>query len=196
MVTGRVTQRGDRLTVQAELIDVAGIAQLWGDQFDRPLVDVLVVQADISKAIAERLRLHLSREDEGSLTADAPKDAVVYQLYLKGRHETDKRTREGYAAATSLFEQAIARDPWYARAHAGLADVYLWQSYWGYLPVGEGYRKALTAANKAVALNERSADGHAALGWLLLFHEWKWAESAREYERALALDPSSARSHA
>jgi TolB-like protein/Tfp pilus assembly protein PilF len=196
VVTGRVMQRGDRLTVQAELIDVAGIAQLWGDQFDRPLVDVLVIQADISKAIADGLRLHLSREDERKLTADAPADAVAYQLYLKGRHETDRRTPEGYANATSLFEQAIARDPSYARAYAGLADVSLWQSYWGYLPAAEGYGKALTAANKAVALNEGSADGHATLGWLRLFVERDWAASAREYQRALALDPSSARTHA
>jgi len=193
VVTGRVTQRGDRLTVQAELIDAVGVAQLWGDQFDRPLADVLTVQAEISKAIADNLRLHLTREDEQGLTADAPKDGVAYQLYLKGRHEIFKRTRTGYAAATQFFEQAIARDPSYARAYAGLADVYLWQAYWGYLPSADGYTKALRAANQAVALDDRSGDAHASLGWLNLYYRWNWTESAREYERAIALDPNNAR---
>ena len=100
---------------------MAGVAQLWGDQFDRPLADVLALQADISKAIADKLRLHLTSDDERNLTAGAPKDAVAYQLYLKGRHETSKRTRAGFSAATDFFNQAIARDASYARAHAGLA---------------------------------------------------------------------------
>jgi TolB-like protein/Tfp pilus assembly protein PilF len=195
VVTGRVTQRGDRLTVQAELIDVAGVAQLWGDQFDRPLADVLAVQADISKAIADRLRLHLTREDENSLAAGAPKDAIAYQLFLKARHETDRRRRVGFAAATDFFNQAIARDPSYARAYAGLAYVYLWQAYWGYVPSAEAYTKAMAAANRAVALDEGSADAHAALGWLNLYYRWDWAASAREYDRALALDPSAAYIH-
>ncbi len=192
VVTGRVTQRGERLTVHAELIDVVGVAQLWGDQYDRPLADVLAVQADISKAIADKLRLHLSREDEKSLTAGAPKDAVAYQLFLKGRHETDRRTRAGFAAATDFFNQAIVRDPSYARAYAGLAYVYLWQAYWGYLPSADAYTKAMAAANRAVELEDGSADAHAALGWLNLFYRWDWAAAAREYDRALALDPSVA----
>jgi tetratricopeptide (TPR) repeat protein len=117
---------------------------------------------------------------------------VAYELYLRGRHETNKRTREGYTAATTLFEQAIAQDPTYARAHAGLADVYLWQGYWGYLRAGDAYPKAMAAARQAVALDERSADAHASLGWLNLYYLWNWPESTRHYERALTLDPTSA----
>ena len=195
VVTGRVTQRGDRLMVQAELIDVAGVAQLWGEQFDRPIADVLSLQADISRAIADKLRLHLTTEDERNLTAGAPKDAVAYQLYLKGRHETSKRTRAGFSAATDFFNQAIARDASYARAYAGLAYVYLWQAYWGYLPSGDAYPKAMAAANQAVALDSQSADAHAAMGWLNLYYRWDWTGAAREYERALALDPSVAYIH-
>ena len=195
VVTGRVTQRGDRLTVQAELIDVAGVAQLWGDQFDRPMADVLALQADISKAIADKLRLHLTSEDERNMTAVAPKDAIAYQLYLKGRHETSKRTRAGFTAATEFFNQAIARDAAYARAYAGLAYVYLWQAYWGYMPSGDAYPKAMAAANQAVALDSQSADAHAALGWLNLYYRWDWAGAGREYEKALSLDPSIAYIH-
>jgi eukaryotic-like serine/threonine-protein kinase len=192
VVTGRVIQRGDRLTVQAELIDVAKVAQLWGEQFNRPLADVLTVQADISKAIADNLRLRLTTEDEKGLLAHTPTSAVAYQLYLRGQYAAGKRTRDGYHQATQYFNQAIERDPSYALAHAGLADVFIWQAYWGYLPSREAYQKALGAANRAVTLDERLAEGHAALGWISLHHDWDWAKSEREYQRALTLDPTNA----
>lgn len=192
VVTGRVVQRGDRLTIQAELIDVAEIAQLWGDQFERPLEDVLNVQAEISRAIADNLRLRLTREDEKGLTAATPRDAVAYQLYLRGQYATNKRTSESYKQATQYFNQAIERDPSYALAYAGLADAYIWQGYWGYMTSPEAYQKAGVAARQAVALDERSADGHASLAWISLYYQWDWAQSEREYQRALALDPTNA----
>jgi eukaryotic-like serine/threonine-protein kinase len=196
IVTGRVVQRGDRLTIQAELIDAVSVAQLWGDQFDRSLADVLSVQSDISRAIADNLRRQLTQEDEAGLTATAARDPVAYQLYLRARHATLKRTREGYGQATQYLRQAIARDPAYAQAYAGLADAYLKQAYWGYLPSAETYGEAVEAARKALAIDDRSAEAHAALGWLHLYKDWNWRESEQAYQRALALDPTSADIHA
>jgi TolB-like protein/Tfp pilus assembly protein PilF len=195
VVTGRVVQRGDRLTVQAELIDAITVAQLWGDEFDRPLADVLTIQSDIARAIADNLRLQLTGDDERALTARAPRDALAYQLYLKGEYEVGKRKKDGYDRGTEFFKQAIARDPSYAQAHAGMADSYLWQAYWGYLPAREAYQQARAAASRAVALDARSAEGHAALGWISLYHDWNWVESDKAYQRALALDPSSGTTH-
>ena len=196
IVTGRVVQRGDRLTVQAELIDAVSVAQLWGDRFDRSLADLLSVQAEISRAIADNLRRRLTREDQAGLTASAPRDPVAYQLYLRARHATLKRTREGYGQATQYLRQAIARDPAYAQAYAGLADAYVWQAYWGYLPSAETYAQAVEAARKALAIDDRAAEAHAALGWLHLYKDWNWGESEQAYQRALALDPTSADIHA
>ena len=196
IVTGRVVQRGDRLTIQAELIDAESVAQLWGDQFDRSLADVLSMQAEISRAIADNLRRQLTLEDEAGLTASAARDPVAYQLYLRARHATLKRTREGYGQATQYLRQAIARDPAYAQAYAGLADAYVWQAYWGYLPAAETYGLAVEAARRALAIDDRSAEAHAALGWLHLYKDWNWRESERAYQRALALDPTSADIHA
>ena len=195
VVTGRVAQHGDRLTIEAELIDAVSVAQLWGEQFDRPLSDVLTIQADISKAIADKLRLRLTREDEKGLTSGGPRDAVAYQLYLKGDYATHKRTRESYNQATQYFNQAIERDPSYALAYSGLASAYIWQGYWGYVPAAQAYQRALVAAKQAIALDERTADAHAALGWLSLFQGWNWEQSEREFQRALALDPMSAKIH-
>jgi eukaryotic-like serine/threonine-protein kinase len=195
VVTGRVAQRGDRLTIQAELIDAGRVAQLWGEQFDRPLADVLTIQAEIARAIADKLRLRLTGEDERALTAGTPRDAVAYQLYLKGEYAASKRTKEGFIRGTEFFNQAIAHDPSYAAAYAGLADAYIWQGYWGYLPSANAYQKATAAATRAVALDERSSEGHAALGWISLYHDWNWEQSDKEYQRALALDPSSSMNH-
>jgi TolB-like protein/Tfp pilus assembly protein PilF len=194
VVTGRVAQRGDRLTVQAELIDVGSVAQLWGEQFDRRLVDVLSMQAEISKAIAENLRLRLTTEDVKSLGVGATRDAEAYQLYLKGRYARNKRDKESLHKATDYFEQAIARDPLYALAYAGLAGAYVNQIVGGSSAPGDA-PKAIAAATKAVALDDRSADAHAALGYTTFYFEWNWAQSDRELQRALTLDPSNAEVH-
>jgi serine/threonine protein kinase/Tfp pilus assembly protein PilF len=195
VVTGRVRQRGDRLVIQAELIDVGSVAQLWGEQFDLRLADVLSVQADLSKAIADHLRLQLTPADVTSLAAGGTHDAEAYQLYLRGRHQWNKRNRAGLTKAKEYFEQAIARDPSYALAYAGLAQAYASLAAYGYLPGGEAFPKAMTMARKALELDERVADAHAVLGYTSVQYEWNWEQSEREYQRALALDPNSAITH-
>ncbi len=117
---------------------------------------------------------------------------MAYQLYLRGQYATNKRTRESYQQATQYFNQALARDPSYALAYAGLADAYIWQGYWGYLNSADAYQKAVVAARQATTLDDRSADGHAALAWISLYYQWDWGQSEREYQRAIALDPTNA----
>ena len=195
IVTGRVVQRGDRVTVQAQLIDVGSVAQLWGEQFDRRLADVLSVQADLSKAIADHLRLQLTASDVASLATRGTRDAEAYQLYLKAWYASNKRTADGLYRATDYFEQAIARDPLYALAYAGLADAYVSLGYYGYLPGDEAYPKAIVMAKRAIALDERAAGAYAVLGTTSVFHEWNWRQSEQEFQRALTLDPNNAVVH-
>jgi serine/threonine protein kinase/Tfp pilus assembly protein PilF len=195
IVTGRVVQRGDQVSVQAEMIDAANVAQLWGDHFDRRVADMMNVQTDISKAIAENLRLRLTSDDHKVMVAGTTQNAEAYQLYLKGQYEYGKRNRDGYKRASTYFEQAIAQDPSYALAYAGLARVYGRQALFGYLPPGEALPKSIAAARKAIALDEGSADAHAALAYSTLFYEWNWTQSEQELHRALALDPNSAQAH-
>jgi len=196
IVTGRILQRGDRLTVQAELIDAVRVAQLWGEQFDRSLAEVLPVQAEISKAVADHLGLNLTHDDERRVVAGATtQDAAAYQLFLKARYGWNKRNREGLAQATGYFEQAIRRDPSYARAYAGLANARVAQAAYGYLPAGDALLEAVAAATKAVALDDQSAEAHASLGYTELYLRWNWQRSERELQRALALDPRSAWAH-
>jgi TolB-like protein/tetratricopeptide (TPR) repeat protein len=194
IVTGRVVQRGDRFTIQAQLINAETIAQLWGEQFDRPMSDVLAVQTELSKTIAEKLRVRLTNEDEKSLTVGT-RDPAAYELYLKGQHGFSKRNAAGLAQATEYYTQALARDPLYALAYVGLSRAYGTRAYMGYLPQDAAYPKAIAAGKKAIDLDERLATAHAALAPSLLQGEWNWAQSEREFQRALALDPDSADVH-
>jgi TolB-like protein/Tfp pilus assembly protein PilF len=192
VVTGRVVQRGDRLTVQAELIDAVAVAQIWGEQFDRSAADLLGLQREISTAIADSLRLRLSDEEERRLASGGTDSVEAYQAYLKGRFEWNKRTREDLEAAASYFNGAIRIDPKYALAHAGLAQVHILQAFYGYVPAGEGLRQAKRAATEAVKLDDRSADAHAALGWTSMRYEWEWPTGEREFARASELAPENA----
>ena len=195
IVTGRVEQRGDRVSVQAEMIDATNVAQLWGDHFDRSVADMMNVQSDISKAIAENLRMQLTSDDHKMMVAGTTQNAEAYQLYLKGQYEFEKRNGDGYKKASSFFEQAVAQDPSYAMPYAGLAKVYSRQAVFGFLPPGKAFPKAIAAANKAIAIDERSADAHAALAYSTLYYHWNWTQSEQELRRALALDPNNADVH-
>ncbi len=195
IVTGRVEQRGDRVSVQAEMVDATNVAQLWGDHFDRSVADMMIVQSDISKAIAENLRMQLTSDDHKVMVAGTTQNAEAYQLYLKGKFEFAKRNRDGYNKAEAYFQEAIARDPSYAMAYAGLAWVYEGQAFWGFSPASEAFPKSIAAARQAIGLDERIADAHGVLAVSLLNYEWNWAQCEREIHRALELDPNNAEAH-
>jgi serine/threonine-protein kinase len=195
VVTGRVTQRGDQLLVQVELIDVGTVAQLWGERFDRRVADALSIQADLSRAIADNLRLRLTPEDERGLAAGGgTRDEEAYQLYLKGQFELARGNRDGLTRAISYFEQAVARDTAYSLAYSGTAQAYYSLGFYGYLSAGEAYPKAMDMARKAIGLDDRSSEAHSVLGHCLL-GEWRWEQSEREHQRALTLDPNNAAAH-
>jgi TolB-like protein/Flp pilus assembly protein TadD len=195
IVTGSVMQRGDRISVQAEMIDAANIAQLWGDHFDRSVADIMIVQSDISKAIAENLRMQLTSDDHKGMVAGTTQNAEAYQLYLKGQYEYAKRSGDSLRRASSYFEQAITQDPSYALAYSGLARAYGRQAVFGYLTPGQAFPKAIAAARRAIILDERSADAHAALAYSTFYYEWNWMQTEQELHRALALDPNNAEVH-
>jgi eukaryotic-like serine/threonine-protein kinase len=195
IVTGNVVMHGDQVSVEAELIDTSNISQLWGDHFDRSVADMMNVQSDISKAIAANLRLQLTDDDHKVMVAGTTQNPEAYQLYLKGKYENTKGNRDGYARATAFFDQAIAKDPSYAMAYAGLANNYALQADFYYLPPEVALPKAIAAARKAISLDDRLAEAHALLGMSILSEEWNWTQAEQEIQRALALDPNNAMAH-
>ena len=195
VLTGRLLQRGARLILKAELVNVADGALLWGERYDRQMTDLFATEEALARDIAEQLRLRLSGDNERRLARSPAADAATYQLYLKGRYHWNKRTAEGLRKSVQLFEQAIDRDPAFALAYAGLADAYTNLGGWGHLPPREAYPRAKTAASRALALDEHLAEAHASLGMVRKEYDWDWAGAERSYLRALQLNPNYAIAH-
>jgi serine/threonine protein kinase/Flp pilus assembly protein TadD len=195
LVTGRVTQRGDYLSVSAELVDAREDKQLWGEQYSQKLADMVSIQQEIATAVSGNLRVRLTSEEKTRLNKSSPTNPDAYQLYLKGRYLANQATAEGLQKSIEYFQQAIDKDPGYALAYAGLADSYsAVGGNWMYLPPSETLPKAKAAAKKALELDDTLAEAHAALAYATFF-DWDWPSAEREFKRAIELNPSSALSH-
>src|ERR1700687_2457642 len=191
VVTGRVVQRGDQIVVSSELIDARTNRNLWGDQYDRKMSDLIAVQRDITGAISARLRERLSAAPSKEVARGGTNDPEAYQLYLKGRYCWGKRTSESLGKAKEYFNQAIQKDPNYAQAYVGLADYYNVVADYSPVPESEAAAGARAAAEKALAIDGSLAEAHNALAashWARL----EFADAEREFQRALEISPNYA----
>ena len=196
LVTGRVLQRGDDLSVSVEFVDAREDKQLWGEQYSRKLADITSVQQDIATAISGNLRVRLTSEEKTRSAKTYAANPEVYQLYLNGRYHANKGTYDGLMKGIEYFQQAIAKDPNYALAYASLADSYVELGGWlTYLPPSEAGPKAKAAAMKALELDDSLGEAHAALARAQYYFGWDWPSAEREFKRAVELNPNSAISH-
>lgn len=187
VVTGRMRRHGDIISIQADLIDLENVAQLWGQHYDHKLSDVLLVQDDISRDIFENLRLKLNVDEKKQLEA--------YGLYLKGRNAWNKRTGDALLQAIDYFNQAIQIDSNNSAAYAGLADCYNMLVVYGRLTPKEGFPKAKEAAVKALEIDEGSAEAHSSLAFIKFRFDWDRAATEREFQTAIKLKPAYAPAH-
>ena len=187
VVTGRVHRRGDTISIQADLIDLDSVSQIWGQHYERRLSDILLVQEEISRDIFENLRLKLNVEEQKQLEA--------YRLYLKGRNAWNKRTREGMQQGIEFFQQAINADPNYAAAYAGLADCYNMQVIYGVSEPKDGFPKAKEAAVKALEMDETLAEAHSSLAFIRFRWDRERVEAEREFQLAIKYKPTYAPAH-
>jgi serine/threonine-protein kinase len=195
VLTGRVHQRGDMLTIQVDLVDTRDGSQLWGEQYVRKLSDILIVQQSISREVSEKLRLKLSGEQQEQLTKRYTESTEAYELYLRGRYHWNKRTTDGLMKGIEYFQQAIQADPNYALAYAGLADSYNVLSTNGVRPPREAFPRAKEAAEKALALDDTLAEAHSALAFIKTVYEWDWHGAEKEFRRAIELNPKYSNAH-
>ncbi|HEU4506897.1 MAG TPA: winged helix-turn-helix domain-containing protein, partial [Pyrinomonadaceae bacterium] len=187
VVTGRMRRHGDIISIQADLIDLQNVAQLWGQHYDHKVSDALLVQDDISRDIFENLRLKLNVEEKKQLEA--------YRLYLKGRNAWNKRTGDALQQAIEYFNQAIAIDPNYGEAYAGLADCYNMLVVYGRLKPTEGFPKAKEAATRALEINENSAEAHTSMAFIKFRFDWDRTATERGFQTAIKLKPAYAPAH-
>ncbi len=175
ILTGRVTQRGENLSISVELVNASDKTQMWGEQYDRKMSDLLATQREIAGEIVEKLKLKVSREEKG-LAKHYTESNEAYQLYLKGRFYWNKRTAEALKKSIDHFNQAIDIDPHFALAYAGLADCYVVPA--NRLPPREAMPKAKAAAIRALELDETMAEAHASLGRVLAAYDWDWRNTS------------------
>jgi len=193
VVTGRVVQRGDGLSISVELIDVRDNRHLWGEQYNRRLPDILAVQEEISAEISGKLRPKLSGDARKRLTKRYTQSTEAYRLYLQGRYYWNKKTPAGFNRGIEYFKKAIEADPSYAPAYAGLANLYYNLANYNFALMSprEAWAKAKTAALEALKIDDTLAPAHASLALVAYQWEWDWPNAEKEFKRALQLDPSS-----
>jgi adenylate cyclase len=193
LLTGRVRQRGDGLTIGVELINTQDNSQMWGQQYNRKLADVFAVQEEIAKEVSEKLRLKLTGTEKEQLAKRPTENLKAFQYYMQGRAAAQRRTNADLLESVSYFEKALQEDNRYALAYAGLSDAYANLGYYGSIAPIEGRRKAEEAARKALELDDNLAEAHVALGLIYIgFAPSNFAVGDRELRHAIELNPNLA----
>lgn len=195
ILEGSVARAGDRVRVTIQLIQAASDTHLWAKSFEREIGDVLALQNEIARAVAEQIETSLTTDEQKRLTTSRPVDAKAYEAYLRGRFLLDQGTEEALERARSEFTKALEIQSDYAAAYAGLASYYAILPFYSALSPAEVFPKARAAAEKSLELDESLPDAHASLAYIRAYYEWDWTAAEREFRRALELRPSYADAH-
>ena len=194
IVEGTVQRSGDRVRVTAQLIHGPTDRHMWAESYDRELKDVLALQGEVARAIANEIKTTLTPQEQKSLAVVRPVNPGAYEAYLKGRYYWNKRTAEGIKKASEYFQQAINLQPNYGMAYSGLADCSSGLAWHGFAAPAEVLPRAKVAALKAIEIDPASGEAHASLA-LALSHQRSWAAAENEFKRALQLSPGYANAH-
>jgi serine/threonine protein kinase/tetratricopeptide (TPR) repeat protein len=194
VLTGKITQQGDDLVIQTELIDVRNVSQLWGEQYNRKLAELVDVQQDIAEKVAGKLQTQISGEERTTLASHPTVNSEAYQLYLKGQFQTGKRTAEGYLRGIKFFTMAISRDPGFALAYTGLAEAYVVAQTIDMAPK-DAMPPTKTAVLKALELDPKLPEAHAALGTVRAYYDYDFPAAEQSFRRSIELNPNYARAH-
>ena len=195
ILEGSVQKAGDQVRVNVQLVNGLTDTHLWADTYDRKLNDIFAVESEIAKAIADTLQAKLSGSEKHAIAARPTESSEAHQLYLKGRFFWNKRTANDLKKSVDYFQQALAADPNYALAYAGIADAYVFlPGYTGGLPQ-DYYPKAMAAAKKALELDDTLAEAHTTLALALWYYDFDFSQANREFQRAIELNPNYATGH-
>jgi serine/threonine protein kinase/Tfp pilus assembly protein PilF len=194
VVEGSVLRSGNRVRITAELLHGPSDRQIWAESYERDLGDVLRLQSEVAKAIAQQVRIQLTPQQQAGLGSTQGVNPQAYEAFLKGR-STNTLTLKGLKEAQAYFQEAVQQDPSFALAYVGLADCYLGLGSFRWIAPQDAYRHANEAIRKAVELNPNLGEAHSTLGWLSWRYEWDWAAAEKEFKRALELNPNYVTGH-
>jgi serine/threonine protein kinase len=197
VVEGSVQRSGERVQIRAHLIQGATETRLWGNSYERDLQDVLALQGEIAEGIAKEIKAGVTQQNWARQASARQVNPMAYEAYLKGRYHWYKRSPESLNKSLQYFQEAIERDPNYASAYSGMADSYnlLGWALIGVQPPREAFPRAKSAARRALEIDDRQAEAHAALAWTSYVYDWDWQTAEREFKRALELNPRYAPAH-
>jgi eukaryotic-like serine/threonine-protein kinase len=195
ILTGRLVQDGEQLLISVNLEDVGNSRQIWGEQYNRKISNLVSVQEEIAADIFGQLRPKFAGEEKKLLPKRPTENAEAYQLYLQGLFYWNKWTGPDFKKAADYFTQAVSKDPRYALSYAGLADTYSLLGDAGYLSPSEAWPKAKAAAMEALELDESLAEAHTSLGLVKERYNWDWPGAEKEFKQAIKLNPNSATAH-
>jgi TolB-like protein/Tfp pilus assembly protein PilF len=189
VMSGRMVQRGDNLTISVDLVDVRNKKTIWGEQFERKMSDLLATQREIASAITEKLQLKLSGDAAKAVTKKYTDNNEAYQAYLKGRYYWNRRTAANLNKALAEFKTATEKDPGFALAFVGVADCYALMGEYAGAPTSDVIPQAKANAERALALDPQLGEVHATLA-LIADYSWQWAEAEKEYKLAIEANPN------
>lgn len=195
ILNGRLVLRGDDLALYLSLVDGRTGNQIWGEQYNRKLADLVSLQKEIALDVSHKLRARLAGADEQKVAKNYTENTEAHELYLKGRYHVYKLIPSGIQTGISHFEQAIRLDPNYALAYAGLSDAYRSLALSGEALPTEFLPKAKVAAQKAIEIDDHLAAAHTTLGVNIFWYDWDWSAAENQYKRALELNPNDADAH-
>ena len=198
VLEGSVRREAGKVRITAQLIEVKDQTQLWARQYDREPKDLLTLQSEITREVSDQIELTLGDRKLIETPAEppaSPQSYEAYDLYLKGQYFWNKRTVVGFQRAIDYFQQAINKDPNYARAYAGLADSYALIGGYSLVPQAEFIPKARAAALRAVEIDQNLAEAHTALALIVQNYDWEWQTADKEFRRAIELNPNYATAH-
>jgi DNA-binding winged helix-turn-helix (wHTH) protein/TolB-like protein/Tfp pilus assembly protein PilF len=195
VLTGTVTQRGNSLVVQAEMVRVSDGAQIWGEHYSREPADILAVQEEVARRIADASHLKLTGAQQQHLARRYTENIEAYNLYLKGRYHERHFTSDQVKLGIDYFRKAIEKDPGYALAYAGLADSYVALGAYYVLPPAEAFAEARQAATRAVDLDQTLSEAYVSLAMVQYCYDWDWLNYEKNSRRAGELNPNDAKNY-
>jgi len=193
LIEGTLQSSSGRIHINVQLLQAQPEKHLWAESYDRPIGDAMALEEELANEIARAINFSLSPQQQARLDRKVSPEA--FQLYLKGRYLWNKRTEDGFRRAIAYFQEAVAKEPDYAEAYAGLADSYLLLGGYRFVPQNESVPKARANAQRALQLSGSLADAHATLGLISENYDWNWTEAESKYRQAIAFNPSYATAH-
>jgi len=188
IVEGSVQRSGARVRINVQLVHAPTDTHLWARQYERELTDVLKLQAEVARAVADEIQVQITAEERARLASADAVNAAAYQEYLLGQHYLWRLNEEDLTRAISHFEEAIRLDPAYAAAHAGLSHAWWWRGVWGAKTLKQVEPPSRAAARTALQLDGELAEAHVSMGRILFAYDWDWSAAENHFRRALDID--------